>query len=160
MRIRRWTIKSRVNHRPHLPHLDQKLWRIGWNDQHIGMRLDQDACIAFVHVAHFVARRHCLRNPFFQVRRLPDPQAIRTMPAEVGKSIAFRRLKTIHRLRQHQRKRVLARTLRSGKNQRLRKVTATQPLPQVPDGRSVAMKTLESHPSSLRHGHVPKSGSL
>ena len=134
MPARRRPIIRRVNHRAHLPHLDQKLRRIRRHDQHIRMGLNQDSCLALVRIPHIVACSHGFRNPLIQVGRLRDAHTIRAVPAKIRQPIAFRRLQTIHRLRQHQGKRVLACTLRPGKNQRLRKMPAAQPFPQIPHG--------------------------
>ena len=41
---------------PHLVHLDQHLRRVGRNDEHVGMRLHQDAGFALVGVAQVLAR--------------------------------------------------------------------------------------------------------
>ncbi len=82
------------------------------------------------------------------------------VPAKVRQPVAFRWLKAVHGLRQHQRKRVLARSLRPGKDQRLRKMAAAQTFSQVPHSCRIAMKILETHPSSLRHRSDPLSQSL
>src|ERR1017187_8504197 len=94
------------------------------------MRLDQDARIALVGVAHLLACRDGLGDTLFQVGRVADPFAVPAMAAKIRKTIAFSRLQAVHRPRQHQRQRVLARSARPSKDRRWRKAPGPDALAQ------------------------------
>ncbi len=140
-----------VNHLTHLPQFDQQLRRVRRHNQYIRVRLDQDPGLAFVRVAQFVASLYRLGHALFKIGRRRYANAVAATPAKVRKTVTFHRFEAIHHLRQHQRKRVLACTLRPGQNQRLRKMIAADTLPQSPYRRRIADKIPKPHRSSLVH---------
>ena len=73
-----------VNRLPHLAQLDEQLRRVRRDDEHVGVGLDQDAGLALVGVAQFVAGRHGLLHALFQVGCLGNARAVGADAAEVG----------------------------------------------------------------------------
>ena len=59
-RLHRRPVVGHVDHLPHLAQLDEQLRRVGRNDQHVGVGLDQDAGLALVGLAQVVAGSHGL----------------------------------------------------------------------------------------------------
>ena len=150
-RFDRRAIVRDVNDLTHLPQFDQQLRRVRRHNQHIGVSLDQDAGLAFVCVAQFVASLDGLGNALFKIGSRRYANAIAAMAAKVGKTLTLPRFEAIHHLRQHERKRVLACTFRPRKNQRLRKMIAAHTLPQPPYRRRIPDKIPKPHRSSLVH---------
>lgn len=99
------------------------------------MSLDQDAGLAFVGIAQFIACFYGLGYALFKVCGRRYANAVAAMAAKVRKAIALFGIEAVHHLRQHERKRVLACTFRPSKNQRLRKMIAAHTLPQPPHRR-------------------------
>ena len=56
-----------MNHLAHLAELDEQLRRIRRNDQHVGMRLDQNASLALVGFAQLVARGNRFGHALFEI---------------------------------------------------------------------------------------------
>ena len=133
-----------------LAELDQQLRRVGRNDEHVGVGLDEDAGLALVGFAQVFAggdglgnaalrdwrRRRC-GVQFEQCRRNPaeDPP--------VGFTLAFGWIEAVDGLRQHQRQRVFARAARAGQDERMRKTTRANAFAQMRDGVRVAEKILK-----------------
>jgi hypothetical protein len=112
-RVVGWAVIGRVDHRPHLPHLDQQLRRIGWDDHHVRMGLDEDAGVFFVGVAHILAGGDGLGHAGVQIGGLADAGTVGTSAAEVRQTVGFNRVQAVDRPRQHQRQRVFAGPTRS-----------------------------------------------
>ncbi len=113
------------------------------------MRLDHDAGLALVGVAHVFARGNGFGNALIEIMGGPDARAVFAAPAEVGQPVAFRRLLAIHGLRQHQGQRVLPCSARPGQDHGLRNPPGTHAFTQTGDGRRIPQKFAEAHTSSL-----------
>ncbi len=149
--LHRRPVIRHVDHLPHLPQLDEQLRRIGWNNQQVWVRLDQDAGFFLVGLAQIVPCRHRFRNPLLKIGRVANAGAVAAHAAKVRQPVGFGRLQAIHRLGEHQGQRVFARTPRPGKNQRMGKPLRAHRLAQMRDRRRIAKKFLEAHESSLLH---------
>jgi hypothetical protein len=108
LRFNRRPVIRHVNHLPHLANLDLQLRRIGRNNQHVRVRLDQDARLALVGFAQGVARLHSLGHALFQVGRIANARAVRADAAKVRQPVRFCGIEAVDGLRQHQRQRVFA----------------------------------------------------
>ena len=146
-----------MNHLPHLPHLDQVLRRVRRNDQHVRMRLDEDARFFLVGFAQVVARRHGLGHAFFKVGGIANAGAVAANTAKIRQAVALRRIKAVHRLGQHQRQRVFARAFGARQDQRMRKPVRPHRLAQVPHRRRIPQKLLEAHGLSVKERTIRAS---
>ncbi len=118
---------------------------IGRNDQHVGMRLDEDARFALVGIAQVLARLDGLGKALLQRVGLGDANAVGAMAAEIGQAVGDGPLQTVHRLRNHLSQRELARALRAGEDHRVRKVLVRQHLAQRVHHLGVAVKIRKGH---------------
>ena len=128
-----------------------QLRRVGRHNQHVGVRLDQDARLALVGFAQAVAGFHSFGHALFEVGRGADAPAIRAGAAKIRQPVRLRRVQAVEGLGEHQGKRVFARPARSGKDQRMRESRRAQALAQVPYRLRIAEKFLEAHGLSLVH---------
>ena len=95
LRLDRRPVVGDVNHLAHLAQLDQQLRRVGRNDQHVGMGLDEDARLALVGFAQVVAGGHGLGHALFKVGGVADAGAVAATAAEVGQAVGFRGIEAV-----------------------------------------------------------------
>ncbi len=95
------------------------------------MRLHKQPRLFLVGIAQILARLHGFGKARIQIRRLRDPRAVGAFPAEIRQPIGGSRRKTIQCLRQHQRQRILPRSLPARKHHRMRKALARQHIAQA-----------------------------
>jgi hypothetical protein len=143
------TIVDGLNHVANLVDLDHQLRRIGRDDEHVGVGLDEEAGLLLVSVTQIFASLDSFGEPGVEVRRLRDASAVRAVPAKIGQAVGQGMLDAVHGARQHQSQRVFARSVRPGKNDGVRKVVARQHLAQAMDGFRVAGKIGKGHGESL-----------
>ena len=134
-----------MNDVAHLVNFHQHLRRIGRDDQHIGMRLDEDAGLALVGIAQVLARLHRFGKALFQRIGFGDANAVRASAAEVRQTVGDGALQAVHRLGHHLSERELPCSLRPGKNQRMGKVLVRQHLAQRVHRLGIAMKIRKRH---------------
>ena len=134
-----------------LAHLDDQLWRIRGNDQHVGVGLDEDTGFALVGVAHFLAGGNGLGDPFFEVGSVADAFAVAASAAEVGQTVGFGGLEAIHSLSQHRGEGVLPCPPGPSEDHGLGKMAGADALAQPGYGRRVSQKLPEAHGSSVEH---------
>ncbi len=145
------TVVSRVNRLAHLSQLDEQLGRIGRNDEHVGVGLDQDAGFALVGIAQVFAGRDGFRDEFFEVCGIADPRAVAAPSAEVGQAAGFSGIEAVDHLGQHQREGVFSRAARSGQDERMGKAPRAHGLAQVRHRSRVAEKIAEAHGMRIEH---------
>ena len=95
-----------VNRLAHLAELDQELRRVGRDDEHVGMGLDEDAGLALVGVAHVIARADGFVDERFEIGGFGDARAVGADAAKVGQAVGFGGLEAVDGLGQHERERV------------------------------------------------------
>ena len=137
-----------LNHVANLVHLDHQLRWIGRDDEHVGVGLDKKPGLFLVRVAQIVARLDGFREARVEVFGLRDARAVRAASAEIGQAAGRRLLQAVHGAGEHQSERVLARPVRPGKNDGVRKAVARQHLAQAVDGFRVAVKIGKWHRES------------
>ena len=106
-----------VNGLAHLAELDQQLRRVGRNDEHVGMGLDEDARLALVGFAQVVAGGDGFGDSVFEVGGVGDAGAVGADAAEVGQAVGFGGVEAVDGLGEHQRQRVFARAARAGQDE-------------------------------------------
>ena len=115
------------------------------------MGLDEEPGFFLVRVAQIFASLDGFGEAGVEVFGLRDARAVRAVSAEIGQAVGpsgavgERLLQAIHRAGEHQSQRVLARSVRSGKNDGVRKAVARQHLAQAMDGFRVAGKIRKGH---------------
>ena len=129
--------------------LDHHLRRVGRNNQHIGMSLDEEPGFFLVRVAQIFASLDGFGKTGVEIGGLSDAGAVRALSAEIRQAIGLSRRQAVQSLREHQRQRVLARSLRARKNDGVRKALARQHIAQAMDGFGVAMKIRKAHEARL-----------
>ena len=134
-----------------LAELDEQLRRVGRNDEHVRVGLDEDAGLALVGVAQLVAGGDGLGDQGFKVGGVGDAGAVGADAAEVGQAVGFGGVEAVDGLGQHQGQRVLARAARAGQDERVGKALRADALAEMGDGLRVAEKVLEAHGLSLVH---------
>ena len=147
----RRTVIGDVNDLADLAQLDEQLRRVGRNDEHVGMGLDEDAGLALVGVAHIVAGLDGFGHQGFKIGGAGNAGAVGARAAEVGQAVGFGGIEAVDGLGQHQRQRVFARAARAGKDERMGKSLGANRLAEMGDGWRVAEKILEAHGLSLWH---------
>jgi len=132
---------------PNLVDLDHQLRWIGRDDEHVGVSLDEQPGFLLVRVAQIFASLDGFGEAGVEVFGLSDASAVRAASAEIGQAVAVSRrlLQAVHRAGEHQSERVLARSVRAGKNDGVRKAVARQHLAQPMDGFRVAHEFRKWH---------------
>jgi len=102
-----------------LAELDEQLRRVGRDDEHIGVGLNEDAGLALVGVAHLLACFDGFGDASFKVGGVVDACAVQARAAEVGQAVRLGGLEAVDGFRQHQSEGVLARAARSSQDERL-----------------------------------------
>ena len=131
-----------------LVHLDHHLRRIGRDDEHVGVGLDENARFLLVGLAQALAGLDGGGAAGFQVVGFGDAHAIAAASAEIGEP-ARRRRKAIHRLGQHLRQGVLAGTVGPGEDDGVGKAVARQHAAQAVNDLAIAVKLVETHRAHL-----------
>ena len=116
------------------------------------MRLNEDAGFALVGFAQIFAGLDGFGKTRIEVGGLRDARAVRTVPAEVGQTIGDRPFQAIHGLGEHEGKRVLAGTCRSGEDHRVWKVLTREHIAQAMNDFRIAVKVGEGHCENLSRG--------
>lgn len=133
-----------------LAELDEQLRRVGRDDEHVGMRLNQDAGIFFVGFTEAVAGINGGGYEFFKVGGAGNAGAVVTVSAKVGQAVGFGWLKAIDGLGEHEGEGVFAGAARAGEDEGMRKSLGAHSLAQVRDSGRVAEEFLEAHGMSVR----------
>jgi len=134
-----------------LAYLDEQLRRVGRDDKHIRVSLDEDAGLFFVGVAHLFASGDGFCYQSFKISGAADTGAVCAVTAEVRKAVRFGGLKAVDGFGQHQGQGVLARTARAGQDERLGKSPRADALPEPGHRRRIAEKILKAHGLSVEH---------
>jgi len=134
-----------VDHVPHLIDLHQHLRRIGGNDHHVRMRLDEDASFFLVGVAQMFASLDGFGEAIFEGVGLGNANAVGAMAAEIRQAIGHGPLQAVHRFRNHLTDCELARARWAGEDQCVRKVVMRKHLPQRVNRLGVAVKIRKRH---------------
>ena len=138
-----------VNGLTDLAELDHELRRVGRNDQHVRVRLDEDARLALVGFAQIVAGVDGFIDKCFEVGGGCDADAVGADAAEIGQAIGLGGPETVDGLGEHEGERVFACAARTGQDHGVGKAAGTNAFAQVRDGGRVAEEVLESHELSL-----------
>ena len=85
----RGTVVGDVDHLADLADLDEQLRRVGRDDEHVGVGLDEDAGLALVGVAHVVAGCDGFGDQGFKIGGGGDAGAVGALAAEVGQTVRF-----------------------------------------------------------------------
>ena len=131
---------------PYLVDLDHHLRRIGRNDKHVRMGLYEKPSFFLVRVAQILARFNRLRKAGIEILRLCNADAVRAASAEVRQSVIRQGfLQAVHRPRQHQSQRVLARSLHARNYYAMRKALTRQHLAHAMNRLRVTGKIRKRH---------------
>ena len=84
-RFHRRAIIGDVDRLPHLAQLDEQLGRVGRDDEHVGMCLDEDARLALIRFAHVVAGGNGLSTSSSRLRDSPMRVQLEQMPQKSGR---------------------------------------------------------------------------
>ncbi len=102
-RLDRRAVVGDVNRLADLAQLDEQLRRVGRNDEHVGVGLDEDAGLALVGLAQVVAGGDGLGHQRFEVRRESAMRAqLRQTPQKSGRpsvSVGCRQLTALASIR-------------------------------------------------------------
>ena len=140
--------------------LDHHLRRVGRDDEHVGMGLDEEAGLFLVRVTQVFARLDGFGEAGVEVFGLRYASAVRTASAEIGQAINGRSFQAVHGAGEHQSQRVLARSVSAGKNDGVRKAFERQHLAQAMDGFRVADKIGKGHRNAVRFSPLALSSWL
>jgi len=140
-----------VNRLADLAQLDEQLRRVGRDNEHVGMGLDEDSGLALVSLAEGVAGFDGLVHQGLEAGREADARAVAAHAAEVGQAVRFVGLQTVDGFGQHQGQGVLACPARPGQDERVGKTPGADALAEMGDGWRVAEELLEAHGLSLEH---------
>src|ERR1019366_2830951 len=116
-----------------------------------GMGLDEEPGLFLVRVAQIFASLDGFGKARVEVFGLRDARAVRAASAEIGQAVGpsgascERLLQAVHGAGEHKSQRVFARSVRSGKNDGVRKALARQHLAQAMDGFRVAGEIRKGH---------------
>ena len=138
-----------LHHAAHLAQLDQQLGRVGRNDDHIRMRLDEDAGVFLIHFTQLFPRGNRFADSLSERHGESDAGAVAADSAEIGQAIGDRVLQAGHGLRQHDGESIFAGAARAGKDERGRHALSRNRLPQMADGRLISRKLIEAHVTRL-----------
>ena len=117
------------------------------------MSLDEEPGLFLVRVAQIFASLDGFGETRVEVFGLRDARAVRAASAEIGQAVGAScngLLQAVHGAGEHQSERVLARSVRTGKNDRMRKAFARQHLAQAMDGFRVADEIGKGHRERCR----------
>jgi len=134
-----------VDELANLADFDEKLRRIGRNDEDVGMGLNEDASFAFVGFAKIVPGGHSFGDASFEIGSLTDFFAIGADAAEVGEAGALAQVKAVRCLREHDGECVFAGAARTGKDERVGQAGGGDGFAQMANGRFIAEKVAKTH---------------
>ena len=136
-----------VDHSADLAELDEELRRVGGDDEDVGMRLDEDAGVLFVGLAHVFAGGDGFVDFGLEVGGFGDAGAVSADAAEGGEFAAvdcFAGLAlAFEGHREHQREGVFARATGAGDDERVRQAAGGDRGTEVVDGGGVAEEVRE-----------------
>lgn len=145
------TVIGDVDDLTDLAELDEQLRRVGRNDEHVGVGLDEDAGFALIGFAQGVAGFNSFGDTGFKIGGVGDPEAVGALPAEIGQAIGFRGLEAVDGFGEHQGQGVFAGAAGAGEDERVGKTPGADTFAQMGDGLRVAEKILEAHGLSVMH---------
>ncbi len=132
----------------HLAELDQQLGRVGRNDEHIGVGLDQDAGVFLVGLAQVFAGEDRCGHMLFQIGGRGDADAVGAVAAEAGEGLAVGPQVTGLALAldghgEHEGEGIFACAGRAGEDERVGQAAGGDGGAQRFDGRGVAEEVVE-----------------
>jgi putative transcriptional regulator len=140
-----------VNDLANLAELDEQLGRVRWDDEDVGVSLDEDSGFALVGLAEVVSCGDGFGYARFKVGGVCDSKAVGALAAEVGKAVRLGGAEAVDGFGEHEGEGVLAGATGSGKDERVGKAPGANAFAEMGDGLRVAEKVLKAHGLRVKH---------
>ena len=128
-----------------LADFNQILRRVGRDDEHIRMRLNEDAGLFFVGFAQLFAGGQGFGDADVEVGGFSDAFAVAADAAVVGQAVCLNRREAVDEAREHERQRVFACAFGSGEDDGLRDALVKDALAQPLDRARIAEEFCKTH---------------